>query len=280
MAQFKPILNNDDHNTNFNDVSNSSQVSNAKNAKNAKTETSENTGYPLVFKIRDKVYHFRKWKVKDLKAYKNIGKDTGVFDKALARQILVYNMIKEPCMFDVPEYLYALIMIREASISDKLTYSFTCDNCKQEYTYVADFAKICTIENNVFKDVKTSNNVISFGALSECSNNNQEYYSLEIANDENDDFTFTDMICHIKSIDGKVLSTTEIIDFMDNLDIDDFENVLIEYTAMKSKLNFVQDIECPHCHNKVHMLFDQLPSFVPDDFINTLESTQANQENT
>lgn len=269
MATLKPVLPNSQ---NIAKVTNSAQ-----NVEPSSNNTQEDVtcailpDYPFVINIGGHIYHYRKWKVKDLKQYRDLGKDTGVFDKKKARDILVNNIIYENVVLDVTQYAYALLIISQTSIPNKLPYRFECSNCKQEYDYHADFSKICTLKFNGFSSVKISSDVIEFCELKQNSKVLQEYYELKLDDENKDDFALTDMICHIKNINGKELKPSELLKYFDDLDMDDFSKVLNAYKEMKYTLDFISEVECPLCHHKVQMLFDEMPKLIPDEFSNNLE---------
>lgn len=236
-----------------------------------------NSEYPYELHIGNNTYHFRKWKVKDLKQYRDLGKDTGVFDKKKARDILVNNIIQEDVFLDVTQYTYALLMINQVSTNEKMPYRFKCSNCNEEYDYFADFTKICTLEFKGYSKIETSSDVIELCELNDNSQQLKEFYELKLDDDNKDDFVLTDLICHVKTINGKTLKPSELIEYFDNLEMDDFTKVLNAYNDMKYTLDFTSEVECPHCKHKVQMLFDEMPDLIPKEFSNHFERELLNK---
>lgn len=270
MATLKPVLNNSV--VNENDAKPLQGI-----VETSGTQVQNNSEFPYELHIGNNTYHFRKWKVRDLKSYRDLGKDTGVFDKHKARDILVNNVIAEDVNLDVTQYTYALLMINQTSINDKMKYKFNCSNCGQDYDYDADFTKICTLKFKGYSKVETSSDVLEFCELRENTKALQEYYELKLDDENKDDFLLTDLICHVKSINGKVLKASELLEFFDNLNMDDFTKILDAYNDMKYTIDFTTDVECPHCKHKIKMLFDEMPELIPKEFSNPFEKALLNK---
>lgn len=265
----KPIL---DTQTNTQEPTNLNQDIKSDNANNVESvQKIDTVKYPFELKVGDKTYHFRKWKVKDLKAYRDLGKDTGVFEKHKARDILVKNLFAENVIFDVAEYTYALLMIKENSISNKIHYKFNCTNCNEDYDYEADFREICKLKSSGYGKVQTTNHVFEFCDLCDAPKNLQEYYELKLDDENKEDFVLTDALCHIKSVDDKEMKPSELFELFDDMEMDEFTEVMTKYDEMKFKLEFTHDVQCPHCNHVVSMIFDEMPELIPKEFMNPLE---------
>lgn len=214
--------------------------------------------FPFEIKVRDKTVHYRKWKVRD----RNASQDAKT--SAEQRKILVYNCIKEKNFtFDNDEYSFLLHTIRDASISKKIQYNLTCEECGQRFSFETKINDVSTPVYKAWKPVKIGDHTIEFGDIA-----NQEFYDKTIIealeNEKQSQYIFSDMILHIHSIDGNdALTMDKVIDFVNDLDLDNFDDLLIAYTDQKFHLDNIAEVICPHCQHKFKLLFDTFPDIIP-----------------
>lgn len=205
--------------------------------------------YPLTMSIRGKVYHYRPWKVKDMKKYKDSADDA---EQSVA---LVYDCIKEDASFDTFEFMYALIRIRQASVPDKINYQFKCPDCEEPYEYSVDIDEIIDTNYADYEPVEVGGKTFIFQDIQ-----NRDLY------DRLDKNELTDLICHIKSVDGESYSLEETISIIDDLNIAEFRKLQKAFTDMRFKLTLTGKVKCPHCGYETTMIFDTIPDFVPQEF--------------
>lgn len=213
------------------------------------TQTEADPDYPLTMSIRGKVYHFRPWKVKDMKKYREAPDDT---NQAIA---LVYDCIKEEASFDTFEFMYALIRIRQASVPDKINYQFKCPHCEEPFEYSVDIDEIVETNYADYKPVFVGDKTFIFQDIQ-----NRELYDRLDKND------LTDLVCHVKSVNGEVYTIEEVISIIDDLNLVEFRTLQKEFNAMRFQLSLTGKVKCPHCGNETTMIFDTIPDFVPQEF--------------
>lgn len=216
--------------------------------KNVETET--DSEFPFTMKIRGKELHFRSWKVKDMKNYKNAEEISG------QRKALVYDCIKEDNALDSFEYLYALIQIRQKSIQEKIKYNFKCTECEQFYEAEVDLSDIVHTDYKEYAPFTIGEHTYEFSDIK-----NRDYYeSMEHSE-------LIDLIMHVDNIDGdKSLTLEEVTTFFDELPIQEFIEIKEKYNEQRFKVEMKGKVKCSHCGNEVNMIFDTLPNFVPPEF--------------
>ena len=70
---------------------------------------------------------------------------------------------------------------------------------------------------------------------------------------------YFDFILHIKSInDDDTLTFDKILEIFNELDVDEFEEIVSKWNEIKMKLVKIEEIECPHCHTKMKVEYDTI----------------------
>lgn len=219
--------------------------------KHVDTQESEeqDPDYPLTMSIRGKVYHYRPWKVKDMKKYRDHQ------DDETQSSALVCDCIKEEATFDTFEFMYALIRIRQASVPDKISYQFKCPDCEEPYEYSVDIDEIIDTNYADYVPVEIGDKTFVFQDIQ-----NRELYERLEKND------ITDLICHIKTVNGEAYTLEETISIVDDLNIAEFRKLQKEFNDMRFKITLTGKVVCPHCGHETTMIFDTIPDFVPPEF--------------
>lgn len=215
-----------------------------------------NQDYKFKTKIRDKNVFFRKWKVKDKKKFMN-SKD----DSVLMKESLVYDCIKDKKIaFSEEEFTYMLIKIREASLKDKMSYIFDCEKCQNSFKLEVLASDVITPEFNEYKNITCSSTTFEIQEIK-----NRKFYDESMATvTDPQEKQLIDFILHVKSInDDESLSFQEIMQFINELDVDVFEDIFKQWERMRFKLNMTHSVECPECHDENLFMFDSLPDFFP-----------------
>lgn len=208
--------------------------------------------YPFTLKIRNKTFHYRGWKVKDIRNYR------AATDSRAQRQALVFNCLKEGDALDTQEFLYALISIRSKSFSDKTQYAFKCDNpeCGKVYSheiFVQDVVKTSFADYTPFK---VGEHAYEFQDIQ-----NRDFYETQ------DKSELFDLVMHIKSIDdNNALTVEEVLHFIDDLPVQEYRDLKKKFDEQKFSMTLEEDITCPHCGKKDHMIYDMIPNLIPDEF--------------
>lgn len=216
--------------------------------------------YQYTTKIRDKSVKFRKWKVKDKKKFQ-ANKDNPVAFK----EALVYDCLEdEKIALSEEEYRYMLMIIRDATLKDRITYTFNCENCEEDYDYEANLVEIMKPEFEPYGDIIVNDRIFTMGELRN-RGHYEEVMAAFIGEEEQKDLI--DFILHVHAYnDNDGLDFEEIFNIVNDLDIDEFEYIFVEWNKMKFKMDNVQEVVCPHCGNKELFEFDALPDFFPESW--------------
>lgn len=225
--------------------------------------------YPYSLNLRDRELKFRAWKVIDKE---NLENASTLYDK---RKALVYNCLEKPdTPLDMNEYQYVLLQIRNKTLKHyEVQYNFICPKCFKEYAYIANLDDIIKPEFKPYKTIKTDNYVIE---LQDICNQNfyeslmQKIEESDIQDKENQKFLI-DFILHIKTFNNSIdFNAEKILNVINNMNVEEFESIIMQYNDMKFKLNNINIVECPYCNHKETMEFDSIPNFFPISWSNLL----------
>jgi len=210
-------------------------------------------------KIKDKEVKFRKWKVKDKKKFLS-NKDNPLAIK----EALVYDCLEDSNLaLSEEEYNYLLVNIREESINEKVQYDFTCSHCNKEFEYSADLSAIMKPTFGEYGDIIYKNQIFTMTNL-----RNRDFYENAILNtSDNETKKIIDFILHIESYnDQDGMSFDDLIEVINNLDIDVFEKIFLDWEKMRFKVDNIETVKCPHCNKTEKYEFDNLPGFFPESW--------------
>ena len=229
--------------------------------------------FPYTLKIRDRELKFRSWKVQDKI---NLENAKTIYDK---RKALVYNCLENPNIaLDMNEYQYVLLQIRNKTLKHyEVQYNFICSKCYKEYAFIANLDDIIKPEFKPYSVIKTKNYTIELQDI--CNQNFYESLMQDIENSDIEDKAnqkiLMDFILHIKTFNNDInFNTKSILDIINNMDVEEFENIMIQYNDMKFKLNNISTIQCPYCEHKETVQFDTIPNFFPISWTNLLSDLQ------
>ena len=196
----------------------------------------------------------RKWKAKDRKNFKKSVKVTEDVDVSIINE-LVINCLKNPDeALSYEELQFILIEIRKHSISDKINFEYKCSACERDNKVEV---KIDDINKPQWKKWETVNGV-EFGDIK-----NAKFYKEN--KDTEDDVK--EIAFHTLSINGDVTMTfNEIVNYFDEMDIDEFDTILEKYNEMKFTVDNTKEFTC-QCGHKQTFEFDEIPGFFPDSWL-------------
>lgn len=210
-------------------------------------------------KLNNQEITIRKWKAKEKLAFKEIMKDKDS-DKSKLVDILVYNCIEEDVAFSKDEYKYVLSKIRSLSLGDEIPLQFTCDECNEQFIEQIIISEVIRPSFKEIKTIETKNFEIQLGKI-----RNTNYYK-SVVNQSPNELDFYLRVQSINGNDGYTLE--EIIDYFENMDVQDFDEIFEQWDQIKFKIEDTKIIECPHCSNKVKYEFDDIPGFFPASWYN------------
>ena len=218
-------------------------------------EELKQSDFPFKTLINNKEVHFRKWKVKDKYHLDN------AHTKYEKQQALIYGCLEDNTLqFDSQEAEYMLYQIRKQSLKTPIIYKFTCAGCGQEFEYTANLDEIFTVKNSKYEPFTVGQYTIEFQEIK-----NAKFYfdTLENIQDENTK-VIVDMALHIKSINDNVsLNITQIMEFINNLDTDIFEEIITKFFEQRFSINKVHEVSCPNCGTVEKYFFDYVPNLYP-----------------
>lgn len=218
--------------------------------------------FPYTLKLRDREINFRAWKVQDKI---NLENAKTIYEK---RKALVYNCLEDPnTALDMNEYQYVLLQIRNKTLKHyEVQYNFICSKCYKEYAYIANLDELIKPVFEPYTTIKTKNYTIELQDI--C---NQNFYEILMQNIEESNIEdkinqkiLMDFILHIKTFNNDINFTAEsILNTINEMDVEEFESIIIQFNKMKFKLNNINTIKCPYCEHEELMKFDSIPNFFP-----------------
>jgi len=224
--------------------------------KNQTKKEQETKISPTFFEIDlgHKIVKARKWKAKDRKNFKKAVLATGDVDKSIVNELVLNCLEDQSIALSNEEIQYILIEIRKLSISDSIDFEYTCRNCEKDNK---EKVLIDSINKKEFKPWSEVNG-IEFGDI-----RNAKFYNEN--KDEDDDIK--EIAFHIVSINGDISKTfNEIIEYLDNMDINEFDEILNAFNEMKLTIDNTKEFICS-CGHKQIFEFDEIPGFFPDSWL-------------
>ena len=198
----------------------------------------------------------RKWKAKEKKEFLNTVRTNQSLDSL--QDVLVYNCIEENVALNAEEFKYIMTQIRSYSLGNEIELEFYCDDCKSKFLKTIELDKIIIPIFSNKNEIKTKNHNIKIGSIK-----NPNFYK-QIINENPEYADEYDFYLRISDIDSNdTLTLGEIVEFFDNMDIDEFDEIFKQWEDIKFKVNDIADIECPTCEKSTKYDFDEIPGFFP-----------------
>lgn len=222
-----------------------------------------NIEYNNIANIGGKEYKFKPWTTKNEKDYLiAVESETDIDDKML------FDILIKPCLEDsevmltTNEQKMLIIEIRKKSLGSTFPMRYACSKCSQVNDIDVNFDDIINYTKDEFKDIEKENMVFSFGNIV-----SENLKSRLEDTDNNIDYAFIEFLLHIHSItiDGEVEDTftfDELLDFIENLPTNIFDDVYKEFQSMKSKLDFNLKSFCAVCNEENEIDIDHIPNFL------------------
>lgn len=211
----------------------------------------------MKLKLGNKSVTIRKWKGKDKKALikalkANENKDQSVINS------LVYSCIQEDVILDVQEIQYVLMQIRALSLGDDFDITLHCDSCDADSKHRFKITEVVRY-SFIDKDVLQSGDVtVKLGKI-----RNKDFYLKKVAED-----SMYDLLLRVESFNGDdAFTLDELIEKFDDLDVDVLDDIIGQWESIRFKLDDINEVECPKCHNKELYKFDAIPNFFPDSWV-------------
>lgn len=207
-----------------------------------------------------KIVKFRKWKVKDRKALRQVVQE----NPNDIIKVMVLDCLEDSSVALSPDELqYIFIKIREESISDNFNFSFNCGcgNKNKENIKISD---VTNFTFSPFKEISIKDLKVNF-----CTVKNAKFYNDKILDKSNaENIDIVDLILHIDSINDNIDKTfDEMMDFFMELDSDVFDELMQEYNKMNFKIDNSKKLSCKQCQKEYTFIFDEIPDFFPKDWI-------------
>lgn len=219
---------------------------------------SDHGEYKYSLMLNGREIFFRKWRVKD-----RIALETAEGQSAV-RQCLVYNCLEDKDIaLDDYEYQYVLIKLRQASIGDDIDYNFICNNCHTKFDHKSKITDTMEPISATYNPIVTDMYRIELGEVQ----NRKAYEDIIFKLNDITERKIADMVMHIKSINGNMkLGFNDIMELVSEMDIDVFQDIWNQWNQTHFRINRIHEIECPHCHSKMVVEFDDLPGFFPEQW--------------
>ena len=211
-------------------------------------------------KLGNRTIGVRNWKVRDRIKLKDLLKDapTEKRQQEIILDTLVYNCVEGKVALNEYELEYLFAQLRANSIGDEFPFEYTCPNldCNEQ---VRMDLKISDVQKPEFKKLGT----ITVGNINlELQDvQNVEYYNRKMK--ESSTPSLTDLVLHIKTLNGEQKSENQILHIFEELDTKDMDSILDKWDAMRFTLNRVKVLKCPYCGKEEEFEFDEIPDILP-----------------
>lgn len=217
---------------------------------------------PLKLGLR--TVNVRNWKVRDRIKLKELLRDAQSEKKQqdIILDTLVYGCLESKAALNEDELEYLFASLRVNSIGDDVTFKYTCPNldCNEQ---INAQLKITDIYKPEFK--KLTNIEVGDIKLELCDVQNVEYYNRKIK--ETSTPSLTDLILHIKSVNGEAKSENQILHIFEELDTKDMDAILDKWDTMRFTLNREKTLKCPFCGKEETFEFDEIPDILPQAWL-------------
>lgn len=229
--------------------------------------------YPYEVYIRDQLFKFRSWKIKDKKKYLSWTSKISDDNSAELNAEIVFNIRK--CLVldciegDTPitpdEYQYLLVAIRTVSVNHIIELTLGCEKCGKEFGFELNLSKAIKTDCEEFKtitiEVEKNDQKLKFkmGRI-----RSQEVYDNYISKSESEfESLFVDLVMHVHSINGKLLSSEDMFAVFNSIDVDVFENIIKQWEPQRFKTDNNIGVVCKHCNHVEEVMVDDIPGFFP-----------------
>ena len=220
------------------------------------TELQETQWFPV--DLGHQQVNVRKWKAKDRKAFKQSLKTEEDISKNILNT-LINPCVKEKCALGFTEVQYLFVKIRELSLGNDITFKYTC-SCGKKNAEAVKISDVNTFSFKPWAPIKTANHIIEIGNVP-----NIDFYNKKIF-DENYD-SLWEIAFRVKSLDGDIAKGfDEIVEFLENLDIDECDEIMEQYHQMAFTINNVKGFTCS-CGKVNNFEFDEIPEFFPKSWV-------------
>lgn len=227
--------------------------------------------YPYEVSIRDKVFKFRSWKIKDKKDYlsctakindKNTEEENNEIIKNL-RQCLVLNCLECDNPITPDEYQFLLIAIRSKSVNHNIELTLECDKCGEDFDFILDLNKAIktNVENfkTIIVDIPKGTLKFKMGRI-----NSQEVYDEYMMKSESDfEALFVDFVQHVQSINDKIFTSDEKFKLFNSVDVNVFEEIIKQWEPQRFKICNTIGVVCSKCGFVDECVVDDIPGFFP-----------------
>jgi hypothetical protein len=205
---------------------------------------------------KNKVVKIKPWKTKTKKDFINIiknKKDKLTEDDILKTLILPYV---EPnnLYFSEDELQFILINIRNISIKDNIKFFTECKNCKENIEINTKIINLCEYSPNEYPIIENDISWKDIESDKELQENIKKHKDELPSNIE--------MLMHIDGIKNKKFKNIEeVIEFFDDLSLDENEKLFKDYSKVKSSIEIKYTTKCPECKTQEIYTFEEIPDF-------------------
>lgn len=207
---------------------------------------------------------YRKWKVRDKMELDRIETDSNLSttEKQIQkRKVFVYNCLKEPVILDLEQYNYVLSLIREYSLHTPIEFTLECSSCQEQFSTTLSTPEIITFREPEYKDISVGGLTFSFGNV-----RSPEYDRDILESFSASERFIVDLAHHVTELNGEEVQPREVIDALQDMDVDDYQELFRLYDSQRALCNFRRAVKCPHCENTDFYEFDNLTSFFPQSW--------------
>lgn len=212
-------------------------------------------------KLGNRTISVRNWKVRDRLKLKESLKNTSNETKQqeITLDILVYGCLEKPVALNEDELEYLFTMLRVNSIGDEVKFKFTCPNtdCNAENEIKLKPSKIYKPSFKELKNIKVPGIDIELQEV-----RNVEYYNSKIKTSTSP--SLTDLILHIKTINGEMKSEEMINRIFEELDTKVMDEILDKWDEMRFTISRENKLKCPVCNAEEEFYFDEIPNLIPE----------------
>jgi len=201
------------------------------------------------------------WTAKTKKEFIKLYREKGTeITEEEVYDILIYPYIDidKTVFLSELEKQYILIEIKKASSFNKVNFRMSCDKCEKLFDVETTLDDVTHYHPSEFPvETRINKNKFSFRdiKMADTVKKAREKYPDEPP-------SYITMLLSIIEINDKPMSKlSEVMEFVENLPLPEFEKLEDFYFNKKSDLDLGQEITCPYCEYKQYYNFDIIPGF-------------------
>ncbi len=94
----------------------------------------------------------------------------------------------------------------------------------------------------------------------------QDVPNVKLYNSDKEADDIKELAYRTKSIDGNIMSFDDVVEYYEDMDIDELDEILEEFDKMMFMVQNEKTFTCESCKDEKTFEFDEIPSFFPESW--------------